>query len=116
MALLSSLQELPCDARWGNKATSSIGPHAAALSDQPMDMWQERGMGNVTACFPALASRNNVTFTGDSVVCLKMLSYILAKAINHLVETTGGPCIWNSAYYSFVDFWGIEDLFPSKRV
>ena len=27
----------------------------------------------------------------------------------------GGPCISNPAYYSFVDFWGIEDLFPSKH-
>jgi hypothetical protein len=44
-----------------------------------------------------------------------MFSYILAKENEHLFETTGGPCIWNFAYYSLVDFWGIEDLFPSKH-
>jgi hypothetical protein len=44
-----------------------------------------------------------------------MLSYNLAKEIKHLFETTGGPCIWNSAYYSFVDYGGFEDLFPPKH-
>ena len=115
MALLSSSQEPPCDVRCVNKATTSIGPHATALSDKGMDMWREGGMRNFTAVFSTLASRSNVTFTDDSVVYLKMLYYILAKEIKHLFETTGGPCIWNSAYYSFVYFGGIEYLFPSKH-
>jgi hypothetical protein len=101
--------------RHGNTATTSIGLQATALSDHGMDMRREGGMCNFTACFPTLASRSNITFTDDSVVCLKMLSYILAKEITHLFETTAGSCIWNSAYYSFVDFGGIEDLFPSKH-
>jgi hypothetical protein len=110
MALLSSLQEPPCGVRCGNKATTNIGPHATALSGYAV------GGRNVISLlvFPTLASRSNVTFTDDSVACLKMLSYILAKGIKHLFETTGGPCIWNSAYYSFVDFGGIEGLFPAK--
>jgi hypothetical protein len=46
MALLSLLQETPRDVRCGNKATTSIGPHATAFSDE--------GMCNFTACFPNL--------------------------------------------------------------
>jgi len=65
--------------------------------------------------FPKWASRSNVTFTDDPVVCLKMLSYTLAKEIKHLFKKNGGPCISNPAYYSFVDFGEIEDLFPSKH-
>ena len=86
MALLSLLQETPRDVRCGNKATTSIGPHATALSDQGMDMWPEACAISLLV-FLTLASRSNVTFTDDSVVRLKKLSYILAKEIKHLFET-----------------------------
>ena len=69
--------------RCGNKSTTSIGPHATALSDQGMDMWQEARAISLLI-FPTLASRSNVTFTDDSVVCLKMFSYILTKEIKHV--------------------------------
>jgi len=112
MDLLFASQQPPSDVRSVKKATTSISPHTTALSDEGMDTWWEARAISLFV-FPTLASHSNGTFTGDSVVCLKMLSYNLAKEIKYLFETTDGPCIWNSAYY--LEFGGIEDLFPSKH-